>query len=352
MVGLVGLVLLVVAVLTRFVVLPAGQKLPKSTDVSVQYTGTGTFLDANALAAGDMEHALAKDVPVSIDRRTYVKSVHGDHAIVGDDVTVRAGGPPQTNRHTYALDRTSLAGVASPDGTVVEPTSGSLPVAWPIGPSPSAQYQLYDTATQRGWPGKYLGAGSTDGRSTYRFTYVADAALKDPTVVKSLPAALPKGLLSSLSPLLATETAGRLTAALPSLPANVPISYTARTTVVAVVDQQTGLVVDTTQDQRIIASVADAGRAIQLLPVMSVKVKLTSASVTELADKAASGGRLLILIGVVAPLALAAVGLLLIIVAVIRRTRTAANPSAAGAASDRPTAPAVKESVRAEADRD
>ncbi|CUU56517.1 Protein of unknown function (DUF3068) [Parafrankia irregularis] len=332
----VGLVLLAAAALTRFVVLPAGTKLPKSTDITVKYTGSGTLLDAKALAAGDTAHALTKDVPISIDRHTYVKSVHGDRAIVGDDVSVNAGGAVQTNRHTYALDRTSLAGVASPDATVVEPTTGALPVAWPIGPSASKQYQLYDTATRRSWPGKYLGTGSTNSRSTYRFRYIASAALKDPAVAAALPAALPKDLLSSLTPLLPAVATGKLTTALPSLPANVPISYTARTTVVAVVDQQTGLVVDTTQDQQIIANLTTAGTTVELLPVRAVKVKLTAASVAELTDKATSAGRLLLLIGVVVPIVLAIVGLLLVVLAAIRRTPpVAVGTSSAGTGADR-----------------
>jgi hypothetical protein len=168
-------------------------------------------------------------------------------------------------------------------------------------------------------------------------------------VAASLPAALPKSLLSSLKPLLPAATAAKLTPALPSLPGDVPIGYTARTTVVAVVDQQTGLVVDTTEDQQIIANATVAGATVPLLPVMAVKVQLTPASVADLADKATSAGRLLLLIGVVAPLALAVIGLLLIVLAVIRRSpassRTTAQPSSADPVPGAPDADAPSPAV-------
>jgi hypothetical protein len=251
-------------------------------------------------------------------------------------VVLTAGSTTQADRHTYALDRTSLAGVASPDTTLVEPTTGALAVAWPIGPSPTRPYQLYDTATRQSWPAKYLGTGSTDGRATYRFSYSAAAPLQDPVIQASLPAALPKSILASLAPLLPAATTSKLAPALASLPADVPISYTAATTVVAVVDQQTGLIVDTTEDQQLIAGVTVGGTTTSLLPVMAVKVQLTPASVTQLADKAKSAGRLLTLIGVVVPVALMVIGLLLIVVAVLRRTAPApatANTSPAEAAT-------------------
>jgi hypothetical protein len=347
--ALVGLLLLVAAALTRFVILPAGTRLPGSTDITVRYTGSGTLLNAKALAAGDTAHALATGVPVGVDRRTYVKSVHGGTAIVGDDVTLTAGGTTQTDRHTYALDRTRLTGVASPDTTAVEPTAGALAVAWPIGPSSSKPYQLYDIATRRSWPAKYLGTGSTDGRSTYRFSYSASAPLRDPVVAASLPAALPKSILASLAPLLPAATAAQLTGALPALPADVPISYQAATTLVAVVDQQTGLIVDTTQDQQIIAGVTLGGATASLLPVMAVKVKLTPASVTMLAGKAKSAGRLLTLIGVVVPLALLVIGLGLVVVAVLRRT--APKPASPDSSSGEPAgAPGRAEPVPAAAE--
>ena len=49
LIGLAGL-LVVLAALTRFVVLPMGSKLPANTKASAQYTGTATLLNAGPTA--------------------------------------------------------------------------------------------------------------------------------------------------------------------------------------------------------------------------------------------------------------------------------------------------------------
>jgi len=82
-----GIVLIVLAVLVRFVVVPVATKLPGSTNLGVTYSGTATLLNSSALQSGDTKNVIAANVPTTVDRRLKVTSVHGDTAIPGGGVT-------------------------------------------------------------------------------------------------------------------------------------------------------------------------------------------------------------------------------------------------------------------------
>src|SRR6266536_1170504 len=108
LIGLAGL-LVVLAALTRFVVLPMGSKLPANTKASAHYTGTATLLNAEALKRGDTAHAILKNVPITIERQIKVTSTHGDTAVVADDFTLTGpNGLKSVDNHVYGLDRVSL----------------------------------------------------------------------------------------------------------------------------------------------------------------------------------------------------------------------------------------------------
>ena len=132
--AVIGIVLIVLAVLVRFVVVPVATKLPGSTNLSVTYSGTATLLNSSALQSGDTKNVIAANVPTTVDRRLKVTSVHGDTAIVSDDLTIHAGSQTLPSDHTYALDRTTLEGVTPPAGIAVEPSVGALSSTFPIGP--------------------------------------------------------------------------------------------------------------------------------------------------------------------------------------------------------------------------
>src|SRR5471032_939937 len=110
-VGAVGVVLIVGAIVVRFVVVPAVSVLPSNTNLSIQYAGTGTVLNATALADGDSAHILASGIPITIDRNIKVTSGHGNTAVVADDLTLKAGTTTLPNDHVYAVDRKTLNGV-------------------------------------------------------------------------------------------------------------------------------------------------------------------------------------------------------------------------------------------------
>jgi len=98
----IGIVLIVLGVLVRFVVVPVATKLPGNTSLGITYSGQATLLNSSALQSGDTKNVIATNVPTAVDRRVKVTSIHGDTAIVSDDLTIHAGSQTLTSDHTYA----------------------------------------------------------------------------------------------------------------------------------------------------------------------------------------------------------------------------------------------------------
>ncbi|ASR03033.1 hypothetical protein GCWB2_11180 [Gordonia rubripertincta] len=241
-----GVILVVLAALTKFVVEPSVSKMPTSLDVTNTFTGTGTLLNAAAVQAGDMQNAVARDVPVSVVRHTYVSDSEGDTAIVHDDFTVNApNGVSLPTNHTYAIDRTTMGAADAPTGQQVEEHEG-LTIGLPINPDAGAEYTLYDFATQSTFPMISNGSSTVAGREVLNYTVTARGPLKDPAIAGGLPPALPKEQIAQIAALLPPSTRDQITAALPSLPNPVPISYTADSTLGLSADATLGTPVDGT----------------------------------------------------------------------------------------------------------
>jgi hypothetical protein len=334
MIGLAGGLLLLAAV-TRFVVLPMGSKLPDDTKATARYTGTATLLNAEALRSGDTAHVVMKHVPITIDRRIKVTSTHGDTAVVSDDFTLT--GPNRlksVDNHVYAVDRVSLEGVRAPSGQTAEPADGGLTIAWPLSPDTSKHYRAYDSATRTVVPARYAGSHSFHGRDSQSYTYTAVGPLRDPALSKALPPALPKALAAKLAPLLPAAVASKLGPALATLPDPIPLGYTATTRAAATVDADTGLPLDESIDQQIVAYVTVKGEKVTLMPVLATKAALTPHSIDDAVGKAGHVALLLTLIGVFTPIVLVVLAVVLFSVGWHRRRR------ATSAKVDVPSVPA------------
>jgi hypothetical protein len=333
-----GIVLIVLAVLVRFVVVPIATKLPGSTNLSVTYSGKATMLNSSALLSGDTKHVIAANVPTTVDRRLKVTSVQGDTAIVSDDLAIHAGSQTLPSDHTYALDRTTLEGVTPTKGISAEPSEGALSSTFPIGPKANASYHFYDSTTRGIVPISYTGRATRDGRSVNVYKISSTGAVKDPGLLKLLPSVLPKKLIASLAPLLPAAVQAKITpATLAALPNPVPLSYTGTTNIVAYVDSQTGVPIDETISEQVVVNVAAGAQTLSLIPVLALDFHVTPASMKYLASKAKTAGELLTLMTVIVPIALVVVGVVLLVIAIMRRHRPAAVPAAAlAAAGDAP----------------
>ena len=334
--GAVGVVLIALALVIRFVVVPIATQLPGSTDLPVTYSGTGTLLNSAALQSGDTSHVIASNVPITVDRQVKVTSVHGGTAIVADDLTIHAGSQTLPSDHSYALDRTTLEGVAPPTGVAVEPSAGALSSAFPIGPKADSSYRFYDSTTRNVVPVSYAGHTTREGRAVNVYQISSVGPVKDPGLLKMLPPSLPKKLLASLAPLLPAAVRAEVTpTTLAALPDPVPLSYTGTTHIAAYVDEQTGVPIDETISEQVVVNVAAGARTLSLIPVLALDFHVTPASMQYLAHKAQTSGDLLTLIEVIVPLVLGVIGVILVVIAILRRRRPA------------PTAPADTESAGA-----
>jgi hypothetical protein len=315
-----GVIFVALSLVVVAVVVPFATRLPGNTDLMVHYSGTASLLNSTALQSGDIGHALASNIPSTVDRRVQVVSTDGTAAIVKDSLNIHAGNQDIPISQTYALNRTTLKGVKSPNGTAVAPSTGALSSAFPIGPKSNNSYRFYDSTTRSIVPISYSGGGQRDGRSVNVYTISASGPVQDPTLLKLLPSALPKSLLPALAPLLPAAVRAQLTpSVVAQLPDPVLVTYTGTTRIVAYVDKQTGIAIDEAISQQIVVNATVAAQHVSLLPAMALTIHITPASVHYLADKARSSGRLLTLMKVVVPIVLAAIGLILVVTAVIRR---------------------------------
>ncbi|WP_432184047.1 porin PorA family protein [Streptomyces tendae] len=326
----VAVALLAAAAAVRLVVAPNVTKLPGGTDQTVQYAGEATLLDSKALQSGDTAHALRSGVPVTVDRRIRVASTHGDTAVLEDTMTVHAGEQSLPSSKTYAIDRGSRKGTSPPASTPAEPSRGALSSAFPPGAAQDDSYTYYDATTRSIVPVHYTGTARREGRTVNVYEIKVSAPVKDPATLEPLPAALPKNLVASLVPGLDSTARARFTpAVLSALPDPVPLSYLGQSTLVAYVDQQTGIAIDQTVSRKVIA-VTTAGsepaRPVPLLPVSALTFGITADSMKELGDKAESAGLKLSLLTVAAPIVLVVVAVLLLVIAFLRRHRAPRHP--------------------------
>ncbi|MGV9915196.1 porin PorA family protein [Streptomyces tendae] len=321
----VAVALLAAAAAVRLVVAPNVTKLPGDTDQTVQYAGEATLLDSKALQSGDTAHALRSGVPVTVDRRIRVTSTHGDTAVLEDTMTVHAGEQSLPSSKTYAIDRGSRKGTSPPASTPAEPSRGALSSAFPPGAAQDDSYTYYDATTRSIVPVHYTGTARREGRTVNVYEIKVSAPVKDPATLEPLPSALPKKLVASLVPGLDSTARARFTpAVLSALPDPVPLSYLGQSTLVAYVDQQTGIAIDQTVSRKVIA-VTTAGsepaRPVPLLPVSALTFGITADSMKDLGDKAESAGVKLSLLSVAAPLVLVVVAVLLLVIVFLRRHR-------------------------------
>src|ERR1700737_3544297 len=330
----VGIVVIVLGGVLRFVVVPIATQLPASTKLGITYSGTATLLNSQALQSGDIKNVMATNVPITIDRLVKVTSTHGDTAVVSDNLSVHAGSETLPSPHDYAPKRTSPKGVPPPKGVSVEPSQGALSSTFPIGPKANNSYRYYDSTTRQIVPITYTGHATLDGRSVNVYKFAATGAVKDPGLLTILPSSLPKNLIAGLAPLLPPAVKAEISpATLATLPDPIPLTYTARTNIVAYVDRQTGVPINETISEQIVVNVAAGSQRLSLIPVLALDFQVSPASMKYLAHKAKTAGVLLTLMKGIVPIALIVIGGLLLVVAIIRRRRPESTPPSLAAAA-------------------
>jgi hypothetical protein len=166
---------------------------------------------------------------------------------------------------------------------------------------------------------RYLGPGNRGARSVYDYQATLTGPIKDQSLLRTLPPALAKQTLAALAPHLPETVRAQLSGSLGLLPETVPLAYTAATTLHVWADRETGLPIDETLHQQVNVGLDIAGQRVDVMPVLDLSAAFTPDTVKSNASKASSASTKLLLIRVVVPAVLAGLGLLLILVAVLRR---------------------------------
>ncbi len=320
--AVVGVLLIVAAAIVRFVVVPSVTTLPEDFSSSQSYEGTYSGLNQAALAGGGGD-LLVQGVPVEATRGYEIDEVDGDTAVVTQTVERSIGGQssPATELK-YAVDRDTFESVAPPAGAEDVVPSEALIFSLPLDVDPEGTYALWDQTTAAAYPLTYEGESTVAGREVHEFQAVAEGPIANPEAL-GLPVAIPKAQLTALAPALEGALPPGLLAQLPAvlaqLPDVIPVSYTSTTTSTLFADQELGATISSGSTQQITAQL-QVGTTVDV-PFSTIELSATADSAQTRADDTADKAGSLNLVGTVLPIVLGALGVLLLLVALVLAVR-------------------------------
>ncbi|MGY1770900.1 porin PorA family protein [Blastococcus sp. SYSU D00813] len=325
--AVVGVLLIVAAAVVRFVVVPTVTKLPEDLDVTLRFEGTYNGVDPGALsgAGGDL---LLQDVPIEATRRVQAESSDGDTEIVSrtDERTV-GDAEPSVTEVLFAVDRETAEAGPAPDGAEGVTDAEGLVFTLPVDPSTAdGAYEYWDQNTRTAAPVTFEGEERFGGRDVYRYESVAEGELADPAAL-GLPTALPRdlaGLAPSLARDVDPELTAQLPAILPTLPDEIPIAWTSRTTTFVDADQELGATIAGGSTQ-VITGTLDLGGFPVVVEFATIDVYSTDDSIDERGSDVGDDSSLLALVGTVLPVVAAALGVLCLLVALLLARRAASR---------------------------
>jgi hypothetical protein len=324
--GVVGIVLLIAAGLMAWWITPSYiARMPSDYNKTRTYDATiRTLFNPAALASGNLAGAIKTGVPATVAETVTVQQTSGNTALVQDTrkITV-AGTVVGQTVSPYALDRQTLEATSShPSGWSVIPAKG-LTVSWPLGAKQQNYtgwvYQTNTTTTL-----KYVGQVQQGGINTYEYqTTVAPTQIKNPQLLASLPKSLPVSLLPAMraAGLISPTVLASLSQAFPGA-TSVPLAYTYQAANTYYVAPATGLVVNLSNNETQMGGIAlPNGKIIPVLPVLAYTYHATPASLSAAVNDANSGSSTITTWGVTVPIAAAAVGFVLVVLALYLWTR-------------------------------
>ncbi|MGO8956492.1 MAG: DUF3068 domain-containing protein [Streptosporangiaceae bacterium] len=320
--GALGVVLLVAAGLMAWWITPTYiARVPSDYNKTRTYDGTiRSLFDPAALASGNLSGAIKTGVSATLTDHVKVQQTSGNTALVQDTRTISAAGKPvaATTWH-YAINRQNLAATSShPSNWSVTRASG-LTVSWPLG-AKQQNYTGWVPLTQTTTPLKYVKQAQQGGINTYEYqATVPPTTIKNPQTLASLPKTLPVSLLPRLSAagLIPASDIASLARAFPHAAA-VPLGYTYQAHNTYFVAPATGLVVNVSNNETEMGGIAlPTGKIIPILPVLADTYHASPASLSAAVTDANNGSNTISLWGVIVPITAAAVGFVLVVLAVI-----------------------------------
>ena len=320
--GVIGIVLLVAGGLMAWWITPTYiARVPSDYNKTRTYDGTiHSLVNPAALASGNLAAAIKTGLSAKLTDQVKVQKTSGNTAQVQDTRTITAAGSPvaRTVSH-YAVDRKTLMATAShPSDWSVTPATG-LTVSWPLG-AKQQNYTGWVYLTHTTTPLRYVKQEQQGGINTYEYqATVPPRPIKNPQALAGLPKALPVSLLARLhaAGLISGSDLASLARAFPHA-TSIPLGYTYQARNTYWVAPATGLVVNVSNNETEIGGIAlPTGTIIPLIPVLADSYHASPASVSAAVTDANNGGSTISTWGVIVPIAAAAVGFVLVVLAVL-----------------------------------
>lgn len=320
--GVIGVVLLVAAGLMAWWITPSYiARVPADYNKTRTYNGTiHTLFNPAALATGNLAGAIRTGLPAKLSDQVKVLQTSGNTALVQDTRTITtAGSVVGKTTSKYAVDRKSLEATTSHPGDWNVTAAKGLTVNWPLG-AKQQNYTGWVYLTQTTTPLKYVKQAQQGGISTYEYqATVPPTPIKNPQVLGSLPKALPATLLPRIeaSGIISPKVVAGLAKVFPHA-RSIPLAYTYQATNTYWVAPATGLVVNVSTNETEVGGIAlPGGRIIPMFPVLADSYHASPASLQAAVSDANNGSSTISTWGVTVPIAAAAVGFLLVVLAVI-----------------------------------
>lgn len=335
--GVVGVVLLVAAGLMAWWITPTYiARLPSDYNKVRTYDGTiGTLIDPTVLATGNLSAAVKTGLPHTVKNSVRVMQTSGNTALVRDTITdTTSGRQIGALTSNYAVDRQSLEATGSHPSSWNVTNARGLTFSWPIGAN-KQNYTGWVPLTQSTTPLTYMTQVQHGGVNTYEYqSNVPPTRITNPQVLGVLPKALPAALLPRIAAagLISRSQLASLATALNGAK-TIPLAYTYQSTSTYWVAPATGIVIDVHRSERELGGIAvPGGKTIPLLPVLADNFSATPSSVSAAATDANNGSSTITTWGTIVPIVAAAVGFVLVVLAIVLWLR--------GRSRGRPVAPA------------
>ena len=320
--GVVGVVLLIAAGLMAWWITPTYiARVPSGYNKTRVYTGTiRSVVNPQALATGNLAAAIKTGLPGTLSDQVRALQTSGNTALIQDTRTVTAGGTTVAKTvERYAVNRQNLQATTShPSGWNVTPAKG-LTVSWPLG-AKKQNYTGWVYLAQTTTPLKFVRQAPQGGINTYEYqAAVPPTPIKNTQVLAGLPKTLPVALLPRISAagLISPAQLASLEKAFPHA-TTIPLGYTYQAANTYFVAPATGLVVNVANSETEMGGIAlPNGRIIPLLPVLSDSYHATPASLRAAVTDARNGSSTITTWGVTVPIIAAAVGFLLVVLAIL-----------------------------------
>jgi hypothetical protein len=331
--GVIGLILLIAGGLLAWWITPSYvARVPSDYNKTRTYDGTiNSLLDPAALASGNASGAIKRNLPATLTDNVKVQQTSGNTALLQDTRTVKAAGSPvgSTVIH-YAVDRSTLMATRShPSNWNVTPASG-LTVSWPFG-AKKQTYTGWVPYTETTTKLTYVREVQQGGISTYEYhASVPATPIKNPQVLAALPKSLPTSLLPSLqrAGLVSAAQIAALSGIFPRA-TSIPLGYTYQASNNYFVSPATGLVVNVSNNETQMAGVRlPTGGIVPVIPVLAYTYHASPASLSQAVTDAKNGSSAITILGVTLPIIFAALGFLLLVLAVFlwMRKRSRGKP--------------------------